>query len=202
MAQDESPLDVLWRDYGKIFHQFDDQTLARWLAQTLGQLRGHVWRYSHPLFGAYRLGAQVAHERQVWLKRLATVPPDYPGSPCCRAPLLPMLTRDVLESGLICPHCNGTAVPLEEVPVVLQNELRDWAAEYAKVHAVAHWDDRQRKRVPDYDDAYEDAAEKAEGLLGEAGFELAPKLLEYYPALVWEDQDECLEVRPEDIPTT
>ena len=202
MAQDESPLDILWRDYGVVFRGFDDQTLARWLAQTLGQLHGHVWRYSHPLLGAYRLGAQVAHERQVWLKRLASVPPDYPSSPCCRAPLLPLLSRDVLESGLLCLHCNSTAVPLDEVPVVLQNELRDWAGEYAKVHAVAHWDDRQRKRAADYDDAYEEAAEKAEGLLGEAGFEIAPKLLEYYPAIVWEDQDECLEVRPEDIPTT
>ena len=27
----------------------------------------------------------------------------------------------------------------------------------------------------------------------------APKLLEHYPAIVWEDQDECLEVRPEDV---
>jgi hypothetical protein len=24
-------------------------------------------------------------------------------------------------------------------------------------------------------------------------------LLEFYPAVVWEDQDECLEVRPEDV---
>jgi hypothetical protein len=28
---------------------------------------------------------------------------------------------------------------------------------------------------------------------------LAPALLEFYPAVVWEDQDECLEVRPEDV---
>jgi hypothetical protein len=26
-----------------------------------------------------------------------------------------------------------------------------------------------------------------------------PKLLDFYPAVIWEDQDECLEVRPEDI---
>jgi hypothetical protein len=25
-------------------------------------------------------------------------------------------------------------------------------------------------------------------------------LLQIYPAIVWEDQDECLEVRPEDVP--
>jgi hypothetical protein len=26
-----------------------------------------------------------------------------------------------------------------------------------------------------------------------------PPLLEFYPAVIWEDQDECLEVRPEDV---
>jgi hypothetical protein len=30
--------------------------------------------------------------------------------------------------------------------------------------------------------------------------EIVPHLLEQFPAVVWEDQDECLEVRPEDIP--
>jgi hypothetical protein len=29
---------------------------------------------------------------------------------------------------------------------------------------------------------------------------LAPKLLNSYAAAIWEDQDECLEVRPEDVP--
>jgi hypothetical protein len=70
------------------------------------------------------------------------------------------------------------------------------------VHAVAHWDDRQRKSAGDYDRAFEQAAEQAERLLAQAGRELAPKLLELYPALVWEDQDECLEVRPEDVKLT
>lgn len=200
MAHDETPIDALWQEYAGAFRGFDDLTLARWMAQTLGQLHGKSWRLSHPLVGAYRLAAQVAHDRQVWHKRLTSAPPDYPESPCCRAPLLPLLTRDVLESGLVCQHCSGTAVPLEEVPLVLQGALRDWAVAYAPVHAVAHWDDRQRKRSGDYDKAYEDAAVKAETLLAEAGFEVAPKLLDYYPAVVWEDHDECLEVRPEDIP--
>jgi hypothetical protein len=64
---------------------------------------------------------------------------------------------------------------------------------------VAHWDDAQRKRSGDYSRAYEQAASQAEALLAEAGRQLAPKLLEFYPAIVWEDQDECLEVRPEDV---
>ena len=33
----------------------------------------------------------------------------------------------------------------------------------------------------------------------EAAHDLVPQLLDSYPAAVWEDQDECLEVRPEDI---
>lgn len=195
----ESRLDQLWKEYGLAFKDFDDLTLARWLAQTLGQLEGRVWRLSHPLMGAYRLAAQLAHERQVWLKRLATPPANYPESPCCRAPLLPLLTRDVRESGLICQHCNETLAPFEEIPENLRAGLEEWATKYSPVHAVAHWDDRQRKAAGDYDQAYENAAEDAERLLAAAGRELMPKFLEFYPAAVWEDQDECLSVQPEDI---
>src|SRR2546425_11975961 len=100
----DSPLDKLWQEYSRVFHHFDDLTLARWLAQTLGQLEGRTWRVSHPLLGAYRLAALVAHERQIWLKRLATVPPAYALATCCRAPPLPWLTRDVLAGSLVC-HC-------------------------------------------------------------------------------------------------
>jgi len=196
----ESPLDKLWHEYGRVFLDFDDLTLARWLAQTLGQLEGHVWRLSHPLLGAYRLAAQMAHDRQIWLKRLTTPPAAYVEAPCCRAPLLPLLTRDVLESGLVCQHCSGTATPFEEIPPELQPTVRSWAEEYAPVHAVAHWEDPQRKRAADYDRAYENAAKEAERLLAQAGGQIAPKFLDFYPAVVWEDQDECLEVRPEDIP--
>jgi hypothetical protein len=65
---------------------------------------------------------------------------------------------------------------------------------------VAHWEDHQRKSAGDYERAFEDAAKKAERLLARAGNQIAPKFLDFYPAIVWEDQDECLEVRPEDIP--
>lgn len=195
----DSPLDLLWKEYSLGFRDFDDLTLARWLAQTLGQLEGKVWRLSHPLLGAYRLGAQLGHDRQIWLQRLATTPPAYSESACCRAPTLPLLTRDVLETGLICQHCNETLVPFEEIPAGLRGEFEAWASQYAPVHAVAHWDDRQRKAAGDYDRAYENAAAEAERLLAQAGRQLAPKLLDFYPAVVWEDQDECLEVRPEDV---
>ena len=200
MATDaDSPLDQLWTEYRAAFRDFDDLTLGRWLAQTLGQLEGKTWRLSHPLLGAYRLAAQLGHDRQIWLKRLATPPAAYPESPCCRAPTLPLLTRDVRESGLICQHCGETLVPFEEIPAALQPKLEEWSAQYGRVHAVAHWDDQQRKRAGNYDRAYDNAAKEAERLLVEVGGQLAPRLLEFYPAVVWEDQDECLDVRPEDV---
>lgn len=197
--ESDSPLDQLWKGYGRAFQDFDDLTLGRWLAQTLGQLEGKSWRLSHPLVGAYRLGAQLGHERQIWHKRLATPPAAYGESPCCRAPLLPLVTRDVRESGLICQHCNDTLVPFSEIPTEVAGQLGDWAADYEPIHAVAHWDDRQRKSSGNYDRAYENAAQQAEQLLVRLSRDLAPKLLDHYPAIIWEDQDECLEVRPEDV---
>ena len=198
-SEPESPLDLLWKEYSEGFRDLDDSTLARWLAQTLGKVAGRAWRLSHPLMGAYRLAAQLGHERQIWLKRLVATPHGYSESPCCRAPLLPLLTRDVRDSGLICQHCNGTLVPCEELPPSLKAEVEEWALEYGPIHATAHWDETQRKAAGDYDHAFESAAKEAERLLIHAGQKLAPRLLDFYPAVVWEDQDECLEVRPEDV---
>jgi hypothetical protein len=115
--------------------------------------------------------------------------------------MLPLLTRDVKDTGLLCQHCGETLVPWEEIPGSVRITLDDWANRYAPVHAVAHWDDRQRRAAVDYDQAYENAAAEAEHLLAEAGRKLAPALLDFYPAVIWEDQDECLEVRPEDVRT-
>jgi hypothetical protein len=195
----DAPLDQLWKEYSLVFRDLDDLTLARWLAQTLGQLEGKSWRLSHPLIGAYRLAAQLGHDRQIWHKRLATPPAAYAESSCCRAPTLPLLTRDVRESGLICQHCSETLVPYDDIPSEISASLTDWATQYEPVHAVAHWDDRQRKGAGNYDRAYENAAQQAERLLAQVGRELSPKLLDHYPVVVWEDQDECLEVRPEDV---
>jgi hypothetical protein len=198
--ESESPNDALWKEYARAFQAWDDLTLARWLAQTLGQLEGRAWRFSHPLVGAYRLGAQLAHDRQIWFKRLATPPAAYAESPCCRAPFLPLLTRDVRDSGLICQHCSETLVPFEEIAAEVRAEVEEWAQQYGPIHAVAHWDDRQRRGAGNYDAAYENAAEQAEQLLARAGRELTSKLLQVYPTIIWEDMDECLEVRPEDVP--
>jgi hypothetical protein len=195
----EAPLDRLWREYSAVFRDWDDLSLARWMAQTLGQFEGRAWRYSHPLLGAYRLAAQIGGDRQIWLKRLVSLPPAYCEATCCRAPLLPLFTRDVLEAGLICQHCGDTAVPFEEIPAELQDEIRAWAERYGPVHGVAHWDDAERKRAGHYEGKFEDAATQAEGLLAVAGKQIVPKLLDRFPVIVWEDQDECLEVRPEDV---
>ncbi len=196
---EDSSVDQLWQDYGAVFRDFDDLTLARWMAQTLGQLEGRLWRMSHPLVGAYRLAAQIGHERQVWLKRLANVPMAYRETECCRAPLLPLFTRDVIESGLLCLHCGATAVPFDDLPSPFKPPARKWAEDYGGVHEVAHWDDRQRKQSGNYDRAVDTAAERAEKLMARIARTHLPKLLEHYPALVWEDQDECLDIRPEDI---
>jgi len=194
-----SPLDSLWQEYARVFRDWDDLTLGRWLAQTLGQFEGRAWRWSHPLVGAYRLAAKIGHDRQIWFKRLATAPAAYPESPCCRAPFLPLLTREIRTEGLICLHCSEVLVPFDEIPAEHRTALADWATQYEPIHAVAHWDDAQRKRTANYDAAFEQAAKQAEQLLIQVGRELVPKMLDTYAALIWEDQDECLEVRPEDV---
>jgi hypothetical protein len=198
----ESLPDRLWKEYSLAFEEFDDLTLARWLAQTLGQLKGRLWRFSHPLIGTYRLAAELAHRRQIWLKRLANVPDGFAPADCCRAPTLPLFSRDIVQSGLICQHCSETLVAFEDLPADLQPDIQRWVDDYSVVHAVAHWDDNQRKSVPDYDDACDEAAAKAETLLAFAATKLLPRFLDHYPAILWEDQDECLEVLPEDIALT
>jgi FAD/FMN-containing dehydrogenase len=189
----------LWREYVKPFSDFDDLTLARWVAQTLGQLEGKSWRLSHPLVRAYHLASNVAHDRQIWFKRLATAPAAYTESPCCRAPFLPMLTREIMEIGLVCQYCGETVTPFDEIPKGLRDELLPWSKRYSEVHAVAHWEDEKRLSVGNYDDLFEDAADEAELLLRRSGRILAPKFLEFFPAVIWEDQDECLSVLPEEI---
>ena len=47
----------------------------------------------------------------------------------------------------------------------IQDVIRPWADQYKTIHAVAHWDDSERKRSGDYDSAFEQAASDAEQLL-------------------------------------
>jgi len=194
-------MDKLWEEYQLPFKDFDDTTLARWLCQTLGQLEGKLWRMSHPLVSAYRAAAESAYDRQVWQKRLASPPPAFLPSECCRAPLLPIFTRDILNSGLLCQHCGATTMEFQDLPDAIKEPIEDWAEDYAAIHAVAHFDENQMRGVVDYDEAFEKAASQAELLLSRLPSEILPPLLDYFPAVLWEDQDECLEVEPKDIVT-
>ena len=145
-ASGNSPLDSLWTEYGRAFAAIG--TTSRWRAGSRRRsASSKAARGGCRIRSSARIGsaAQVAHDRQIWHKRLATPPAAYTESPCCRAPFLPLLTRDVRESGLICQHCNEILVPFEELPAELRAELEAWAKQYEPVHAVAHWDDRQRK---------------------------------------------------------
>ncbi|HIL73534.1 MAG TPA: hypothetical protein EYG44_04825 [Verrucomicrobia bacterium] len=191
--------DHLWKGYRQVFMEMDDLSLARWMAQTLGQFSGQAWRLSHPLMLAYELAAHAGHDRQIWLKGMAIIPADYIAAECCRAPLLPMLSRDVYDVGLICKHCGETCMKLDDLPDEIRQELDAWSTLYDKAHSIAHWEDDGKKLPPDYDTVFELAAQSAEKLLAQAGSQLAPALLDLYPAVAWEDQDECLEVRPEDV---
>ncbi|MEC9081666.1 MAG: hypothetical protein VYE44_07795 [Verrucomicrobiota bacterium] len=66
MATEQLPeQDLLWNQYRQVFVEMDDLSLARWMAQTLGQFSGKVWRLSHPLMLSYELAAGVAHDRQI-----------------------------------------------------------------------------------------------------------------------------------------
>ena len=194
-------INELWEEYKAPFTEFDDHSLARWLSQTLSQMEGRVWRMSHPLVSAYRAAAEIGNERDIWNKRLATFPHAFPPAECCRAPLLPLFTRDILNSGLMCQHCGATAVEFGDLPKALRTKIEEWAEDYANVHAIAHYDENQMRSVTNYDETFEKAATDAEKYLRTAALELLPEFLEYYPAILWEDQDECLEVEPKDIDT-
>ena len=91
-------------------------------------------------------------------------------------------------------------MPFADLSGEMQSLLGPWADEYAPVHAVAHWDEKQQKASRNYTDMVENSAQKAEDLLAQIGTDIAPRLLDNFPVVVWEDQDECLEVRPEDVP--
>lgn len=195
------PSEKLWEEYRRPFAQFDDLSLARWLAQTLGQFEGALWRMSHPLVSAYRAAAELGNDRDIWHKRIATIPAAFTTAECCGAPLLPLFTRDILNSGLLCQHCGATTIEFEDVPKVLREKIESWAEDYAEIHAVAHYDEAQMRAAGNYDDIFEKAATQAEEQLALAAGTLLPEFLDYYPALIWEDQDECLEVEPKDIVT-
>ncbi|MEO0453439.1 MAG: hypothetical protein AAFY98_04805 [Verrucomicrobiota bacterium] len=189
----------LWKHYTRSLESFDDLNLARWLSQTLGQLSGRVWRLSHPLVGVARLLAQEANRRKLWKRGLVSLPLGYTEAPCCKAPLVPLVTRDVIEHGLLCLHCGDTAMELDDLPAKSKRLLTQWARQYADVHEVAHWEDEEKAQVDDYEEAFEQAADFAGTLLESLPETILPGLLDLFPVIIWEDHDECLDVRPEEL---
>ncbi len=199
VPESHTAADRLWNEYGEVFKSLDDLTLGRWMAQTLGQFRGRMWRLSHPLFGTYRLAIQAAADREIWQRRLIAIPHGYHAADCCAAPILPLFSRDIKETGLICEHCGETLIPFEDLSEELAQPLANWAKEYQSFHHVAHWTEDEKRTAGNYQAKVEEARKETERLLHHAATQFLPRFLEEYPTLIWEDQDECLDVRPEDI---
>lgn len=189
----------LWQEHTRALKTWDDLSLARWLNQTLGQLHERCWRASHPLVVAYRLGATVAQQRDIWNRRTFSFNNHYQRAPCCGAPTIPFISFEVCTHGLYCSCCGEVMNTLEELPAEINSGFRQWGASYDIIHQVAHWSDPERKQCGDYDRALDDACERAIPLLAKLGYELAPKVLRAFPAVFWEDADNCLDVIPEDI---
>jgi hypothetical protein len=190
----------LWEEYRSFLNGFDDPTLARWIAQIIGQLNGGIWRASHPLCGVFRLGAFTAHQRGLRPARHARIPEDFREAACCGAPMIPLFTRDIVERGFVCPFCDGTVMSLDELPEPSRAIVQGWAENYDRVHSVAHWDDRKKLSVRSFEEELEKAAEQASLLWVELVDQILPTLIpEIFPAIIWEDQDECLDIRPEDL---
>ncbi len=198
--EDREALDRLWEEYRLIFDGFDDPSLARFMAQLLGQINGGIWRASHPICGLLRLAAHTCHQRGLRVGRHARVPEGYEAAACCGAPVLPLFTRDVLERGFICTFCDGTLMSLDDLPAEQKEVVGVWARQYAEVHDVAHWDERQRAATGDYEEVYNRAAQQGTEMWVELVDNILPTLVpEIFPAVIWEDQDECLDIRPEDL---
>jgi hypothetical protein len=195
---EENPTERLWESYRVWLNDYDDMTLARMTAQTLGQLKGRVWRLSHPLIGLFRLAARTAHKRGLDIFRLAQLT-EYTSAPCCGGPLLPLITRDIVEHGVFCEYCGEIVMPLDDLPVPSNITLKTWAEAYQQSHSIAHWDEPKIRKHPDFEQLFQSSADACDRLLVELAKNLLPPLLDHFPAVVWQDHDECLDVWPDDL---
>jgi hypothetical protein len=189
----------LWQEHTRALKAWDDLSLSRWLNQTLGQLLDRCWRASHPLVVSYRLGATVAHQRDLWNRRTFSFNHNYHRATCCGAPAIPFVSFEAFSHGIYCSCCGEILATIEEMPPQLANNFRQWGMSYDMIHQVAHWTDEERRRSGDYDKALDQASERAAPLLAHLGYKFAPQLLGTYPVVFWEDCDNCLDVIPEDI---
>lgn len=190
----------LWQEHMRGLRSWDDLSLVRWLSQSLGQFYERSWRVSHSFVVAYRLGVTVAHQRDVWNRRIFSFHQNYQTAPCCNAPTIPLVSFEMMSHGIACSCCGGELISLKELPLSLRKAFMDWGRRYDSIHQVAHWDDERKKESKNYDKDFDEAGDRAIPLLTELGYKLVPKLLELYPAIFWEDGDHCLDLRPEEIP--
>jgi hypothetical protein len=189
----------LWREHARALKSWDDLLLSRWLNQMLGHLHEVCWRASHPLVVSYRLGATVAYQRDIWNRQTFSVNSNYQVAACCGAPCIPFVSFEVCTHGIYCSCCGEVLETLEDMPNPIANVFRRWGKTYDVFHQVAHWTEEEQKRCSDYDTALDKATQGALPLLGELGYQLAPRLLARFPSVMWEDADNCLDIIPEDI---
>ncbi len=189
----------LWQEHTRALKSWDDLSLTRWLNQTLGQLHERCWRASHPFVVAYRLGATVAHQRDLWNRRSFSFNPNYPSAACCGAPAIPFISFEVCTHGIYCSCCGEVLVTIEDLPEKLAHDFRHWSKKYDALHQVAHWSDDERKKHGDHNKALDQACDQASPLLAKLGYQLAPQLLHHHPTVFWDDADNCLDIIPEEI---
>lgn len=189
----------LWQEHARALRSWDDLLLARWLNQTLGQLVDRCWRASHPLVVAYRLGATVAHQRDLWNRKPIPMNSQFLSAACCGAPTIPFVSFEICTHGIYCSCCGDILATLEDVSKDLRNSIQHWGKVYETSHHVAHWNEEERRKHGDYDKMLDRACDEAVPLLARLGYELSPRLVGQWPVVIWEDADHCLDIIPEDI---
>ena len=76
----------------------------------------------------------------------------------------------------------------------------EWAEDYSSIHGVAHWDETRRTITRITNKLLRMPLSKANNCSPTKVSNWRPAG-GVFPAVIWEDQDECLQVRPEDIIT-
>ena len=88
-------------------------------------------------------------------------------------------------------HCGQQMVALDKIKnQQLVEKLSQGAESSAPIHAVAYWGEWRRKSQDQYEHVFDEATQKSEAQLS---------YFDDFPLVIWDDQDECLQVRPEDI---
>ena len=97
----------------------------------------------------------------------------------------------------LCPtglwsHAAGVSHEVDSTEVLWQDysPLFQGFDDFVLVRWMARWGEWRRKSQDQYEHVFEQAAQKSEAQLS---------YFDNFPLVIWDDQDECLQVRPEDI---